>query len=112
MDTQIPFHIGQIRRNMIMRTVIAAASIILLGFAAPAFSQALGDMDYSGRFGGMPPGTVPDAESSNTFSIPLDPVESDNITVVIPSDRTDCPRHGTRAYRTAERDGTLAAACR
>lgn len=95
-----------------MRKVIAAASIILLGFAVPAFSQTLGDMDYSGRFGGMPPGTVPGAESSSTFSIPLDPVESDNITVVIPSNRTDCPRPGTRAYRTAERDGTLAAACR
>ena len=96
-----------------MRKVIAAASIILLGFAAPAFSQALGDMDYSGRFGGMPPGTVPDANASGGgISIPLDTVENDNITVVIPSDRTHCPRHGTRAYRAAERDGTLAAACR
>jgi len=37
---------------------------------------------------------------------------SDNITVVIPSDRTACPRPGTSAYRTAERDGTLATACR
>jgi len=97
-----------------MRTLIAAASIILLGFAAPAFSQALADMDYSGRFGGMPPGTVPDAESSGGLRIPLDfaPVESDNITVVIPSDRTACPRPGTRQYRAAERDGTLKAACR
>ncbi|PDT05445.1 hypothetical protein CO666_07290 [Rhizobium chutanense] len=96
-----------------MRTLIAAASIILLGFAAPAFSQALGDMDYSGRFGGMPPGTVPDAESGG-IRIPLDltPVESDNITVVIPSDRTACPRPGTRQYRAAERDGTLKAGCR
>lgn len=96
-----------------MRKVIVAASIILLGFAAPAFSQALGDMDYSGRFGGMPPGTVPDANASGGgISIPLDTVKNDNITVVIPSDRTPCPRHGTRAYRAAERDGTLAAACR
>jgi hypothetical protein len=70
-------------------------------------------MDYSGRFGGMPPGTVPDANASGGgISIPLEPVESDNVTVVIPSDRTACPRPGTRAYRTAERDGTLAAACR
>lgn len=98
---------------MVMRKVIAAASIILLGFAAPVLSQTLGDMDYSGRFGGMPPGTVPDANASGGgISIPFEPVESDNVTVVIPSDRTACPRPGTRAYRTAERDGTLAAACR
>lgn len=96
-----------------MRTVIAAASIILLGFAAPVFAQTLGDMDYSGRFGGMPPGTVPDANSNGGgISIPLDPVENDNVTVVIPSERTACPKHGTRAYRNAERDHTLAAACR
>lgn len=98
---------------MVMRKLIAAASIILLGFAAPVFSQTLGDMDYSGRFGGMPPGTVPDANASGGgIAIPLDPVETDNITVVVPSDRTVCPKHGTRAYRDAERDGTLAAVCR
>lgn len=98
---------------MVMRNVIAAASIILLGFAAPVFSQTLGDMDYSGRFGGMPPGTVPDANASGGgIAIPLDPIESDNVTVVIPSEKTVCPRNGTRAYRDAEREGTLAAICR
>ncbi|WP_416065684.1 hypothetical protein ACK9YZ_03505 [Rhizobium sp. ZK1] len=96
-----------------MRKVVAAASIILLGFAAPAFAQALGDMDYSGRFGGMPPGTVPDANASGGgISIPLDPVETDSIRVVVPPDRTACPKPGTRAYRTAERDHTMPAACR
>ncbi|MBY5313851.1 hypothetical protein GR210_06625 [Rhizobium leguminosarum] len=96
----------------IMRMFLAAASIILLGFAAPAFSQALADMDSSGRFGGMPPGTVPGAESNGGLMIPLDPVETGDITVVIPSDRTVCPRPGTRQYRAAERDGTLGDACR
>ncbi|MGO6675750.1 hypothetical protein [Rhizobium leguminosarum] len=96
----------------IMRMFLAAASIILLGFAAPAFSQALADMDSSGRFGGMPPGTVPGAESNGGLMIPLDPVETGDITVVIPSDRTVCPRPGTRQYRAAERDGTLDDACR
>ncbi|WP_253958265.1 hypothetical protein [Rhizobium sp. WYJ-E13] len=97
----------------VVRKVVAAASIILLGFAAPAFAQALGDMDYSGRFGGMPPGTVPDANASGGgISIPLDPVETDSIRVVVPPDRTACPKPGTRAYRTAERDHTLPAACR
>nr|WP_029874299.1 MULTISPECIES: hypothetical protein [Rhizobium] len=95
-----------------MRMFLAAASIILLGFAAPAFSQALADMDSSGRFGGMPPGTVPGAESNGGLMIPLDPVETGDITVVIPSDRTVCPRPGTRQYRAAERDGTLGDACR
>nr|WP_027685479.1 hypothetical protein [Rhizobium leguminosarum] len=95
-----------------MRMFLAAASIILLGFAAPAFSQALADMDSSGRFGGMPPGTVPGAESNGGLMIPLDPVETGDITVVIPSDRTTCPRPGTRQYRAAERDGTLTDACR
>ncbi len=96
-----------------MRKVITAASIILLGFAVPVFAQTLGDMDYSGRFGGMPPGTVPDANASGGgISIPLDPVESDSITVVLPSEKTVCPKHGTRAYRDAEREGTLAATCR
>ncbi|MBY5644965.1 hypothetical protein [Rhizobium leguminosarum] len=97
--------------NSIMRMFLAVASIILLGFAAPAFSQALADMDYSGRFGGMPPGTVPGAESSGGLVIPLDPVETGDINVVIP-DRTTCPRPGTRQYRAAERDGTLSDACR
>ena len=59
-----------------MRMFLAAASIILLGFAAPAFSQALADMDYSGRFGGMPPGTVPGAESSSGLVMPFDSVIS------------------------------------
>nr|WP_033182944.1 hypothetical protein [Rhizobium brockwellii]KPN24480.1 hypothetical protein KS05_23825 [Rhizobium brockwellii] len=95
-----------------MRMFLAAASIILLGFAAPAFSQALADMDSSGRFGGMPPGTVPGAESNGGLMIPLDPVETGDITVVITSDRTTCPRPGTRQYRIAERDGTLTDACR
>lgn len=95
-----------------MRMFLAAASIILLGFAAPAFSQALADMDSSGRFGGMPPGTVPGAESNGGLMIPLDPVETGDITAVIPSDRTICPRPGTRQYRAAERDGTLSDACR
>jgi hypothetical protein len=95
-----------------MRVFLAAASIILLGFAAPAFSQALADMDSSGRFGGMPPGTVPGAESNSGLMISLDPVETGDITVVIPSDRTICPRPGTRQYRAAERDGTLSDACR
>ncbi|MGO8073638.1 hypothetical protein [Rhizobium leguminosarum] len=98
--------------NSIMRMFLAAASIILLGFAAPAFSQALADMDSSGRFGGMPPGTVPGAESNGGLMIPLDPVETGDITVVIPSDRTVCPRPGTRQYRVAERDGMLSDACR
>ncbi|MBY5583381.1 hypothetical protein [Rhizobium leguminosarum] len=98
--------------NSIMRMFLAVASIILLGFAAPAFSQALADMDYSGRFGGMPPGTVPGAESNGGLMIPFDPVETGDITVVIPSDRTTCPRPGTRQYRAAERDGTLSDACR
>ncbi|MBY3175441.1 hypothetical protein HFO42_34195 [Rhizobium leguminosarum] len=98
--------------NSIMRMFLAVASIILLGFAAPAFSQALADMDYSGRFGGMPPGTVPGAESSGGLVIPLDPVETGDINIVIPSDRTTCPRPGTRQYRAAERDGTLSDACR
>ncbi|MBB3592119.1 hypothetical protein FHX08_002463 [Rhizobium sp. BK529] len=96
-----------------MRNLIAAASIILLGFAAPAFSQALGDMDYSGRFGGMPPGTVPDANASGGgISIPFDTVGNENVTVVVPPERTPCPKHGTRAYRAAVRNGTLPAACR
>ncbi|MBB3392570.1 hypothetical protein FHT82_005357 [Rhizobium sp. BK275] len=96
-----------------MRKVVAAASIILLGFAAPVFAQALGDMDYSGRFGGMPPGTVPDANASGGgISIPLDTFETGNIRVVVPPDRPPCPKPGTRAYRTAERDHTLPAACR
>ncbi len=95
-----------------MRMFLAAASIILLGFAAPAFSQALADMDSSGRFGGMPPGTVPGAESNGGLMIPLDPVETGDINVVIPSNRTTCPRPGTRQYRAAERDGTLNDACR
>lgn len=95
-----------------MRMFLAAASIILLGFPAPAFSQALGDMDSSGRFGGMPPGTVPSAESNGGFTIPLDSIETGDITVVIPSERTTCPRSGTRQYRAAERNGTLSDACR
>ncbi|MBY5738852.1 hypothetical protein [Rhizobium leguminosarum] len=98
--------------NSIMRMFLAAASIILLGFATPAFSQALADMDYSGRFGGMPPGTVPGAEANGGLMIPLDPVETGDITAVIPSDRTICPRPGTRQYRAAERDGTLSDDCR
>lgn len=96
-----------------MRKVVAAASIILLGFAAPVFAQALGDMDYSGRFGGMPPGTVPDANASGGgISIPLDTVETGNIRVVVPPNRTPCPQPGTRAYRAAERNHALPAACR
>ena len=95
-----------------MRRFIAATSIALLSFAAPAFSQSLGDMDYSGRFGGMPPGTVPNAESNSGFTIPLDSIETGDITVDIPSDRTTCPRPGTRQYRAAERNGTLSDACR
>ncbi|MBB3659641.1 hypothetical protein FHX15_004907 [Rhizobium sp. BK650] len=96
-----------------MPRVVAAASIILLGFAAPVFAQTLGDMDYTGRFGGMPPGTVPDANASGGgISIPLDTGETENVTVVVPPERTPCPKHGTRAYRTAVRDHTLPAACR
>lgn len=95
-----------------MRRFIAATSIALLSFAAPAFSQSLGDMDYSGRFFGMPPGTVPGEESSSGIMIPLDPIETGDITVVIPTHRTTCPRPGTRQYRAAERDGTLGDACR
>ncbi|MGO7300382.1 hypothetical protein ACC718_28375 [Rhizobium ruizarguesonis] len=98
--------------NSIMRMFLAATSIILFGFAAPAFSQALADMDYSGRFGGMPPGTVPGAESNGALIIPLDPVETGDINVVIPRDRPTCPRPGTRQYRAAERNGTLSDACR
>ncbi len=41
-----------------MRRFIAAISIILTASGAvPALAQTFGDMDSSGRFGGMPPGT-------------------------------------------------------
>jgi hypothetical protein len=96
-----------------MRRFIAATSIIVLGFAAPAFSQSNLGMDASGRFDGSPPlGTGPDSGQEGGFSIPLDSVETGSVTVVVPSTRRDCPRPGTRQYRAEMRNGTLADACR
>lgn len=96
-----------------MRRFMAATSIILLGFSFPAFSQTLGDMDSSGRFGGMPPGTDRYRQDYDQggVSIPLDPVETGSITVVQPSEPA-CPRPGSREWRMEMRDGTLSNACR
>lgn len=96
-----------------MRGFIAATtSIILLGLSVPALSQALGDMDSSGRFGGMPPGTDRYRQDYDQggVSIPLD-VATGSITV----DRRStpvCPKPGTREWRAEARDGTLREDCR
>ncbi len=96
-----------------MRRFIAATSIILLGLSIPAFSQSFGDMDSSGRFGGMPPGTDRYRQDYDQggVSIPLDPIETDSITVDRPSTLA-CPRPGTREWRAEKRDGTLPDDCR
>jgi hypothetical protein len=98
-----------------MRNLIAATSIVLLALSTQAFAQSFGDMDSSGRFGGMPPGTDRYREDADQggFAIPLDPVETDaTITVVAPPQSVSCPRPGTRQWRTAERNGTLDLGCR
>jgi hypothetical protein len=96
-----------------MRRFIAATSVILLELSSPAFSQSSGDMDSSGRFGGMPPGTDRYRQDNDQggVSIPLAPVETDRITVDQPS-APACPRPGTREWRAEERDGTLPDDCR
>ena len=96
-----------------MRRIIAATSIILLGFAIPAFSQSFGDMDSSGRFGGMPPGTDRYRENYDQggLTIPLDPIETGTITVVQPSEPV-CPQPNSRQWRIEMRNGTLSDACR
>jgi hypothetical protein len=95
------------------RFIAATTSIILLGFSVPAFSQALGDADSSGRFGGMPPGTDRYRQDYDQggISIPLDPVATGSITADQPSTQA-CPKRGTRAWRAEVRDGTLSDDCR
>ncbi|MBY5820984.1 hypothetical protein [Rhizobium leguminosarum] len=101
-----------------MRMFLAAASIILLGFAAPAFSQALADMDSSGRFGGMPPGTAPGAEPQSGLIIPLDSIETgsiDNEPVSGPVDWARCPprkARGALATEGGNSGASVSAACR
>lgn len=97
-----------------MRSLVAATAIVLLALSTQAFAQTFGDMDSSGRFGGMPPGTDRYREDADQggFAIPLDPVETGStITVVAPSQPVDCPRPGTRQYRAAERNHMLDPAC-
>lgn len=96
-----------------MHRFIAATAIILVGLTGNAFSQSSTDMDSSGRFGGMPPGTdrYRQGYDQSGVSIPLDPVETGSVTISQPAP-SDCPRPGTRQWRAEERDGTVGDDCR
>lgn len=97
-----------------MRRFIAAISIILTASGSvPALSQTFGDMDSSGRFGGMPPGTDRYREDydQSGISIPIDPVETGSVTVVHPA-KAECPQQGTREWRVRMADGTFKDECR
>jgi len=97
-----------------MRRFIAAISIILTASGAvPALARTFGDMDSSGRFGGMPPGTDRYRQDYDQggISIPIDPVETGSVTVVRPP-KAECPQQGTREWRERKADGTLEEECR
>jgi hypothetical protein len=104
----------QAKGKTVMRRFITAISIILTAFGGvPAFSQTFGDMDSSGRFGGMPPGTDRSREDYDQggISIPIDPVETGSVTVLHPA-KAECPQQGTREWRARRGDGTLKDECR
>ncbi len=80
-----------------MRTIIAVTSIVVLGIAGPVLAQSNTGTDYTGRFDGTPPlGTSPEFDAMNRLVIPIDPMTTGNIDVVIPRNRgtvdvTRCP---------------------
>jgi hypothetical protein len=68
-----------------MRTIFAVTSIVFLGIAGPVLAQSNMGTDYTGRFDGTPPlGTSPESPTTNGLVIPLDPVETGSVDVVIP----------------------------
>ena len=68
-----------------MRMFIAVASIVFLGVAGPVLAQSNMGTDYTGRFDGSPPlGTSPDYDVMNGLIIPLDPVTTGSVDIVIP----------------------------
>ncbi|TCU15236.1 hypothetical protein [Rhizobium sullae] len=70
-----------------MRTMIAVTSIVFLGIAGPVLAQSNMGTDYTGRIDGTPPlGTSPESATTNAFVIPLDPVETGSVDVIIPRD--------------------------
>lgn len=90
---------------------LAPATVILLALALPALSQTLGDMDPSGRFGGMPPGTDRYREDHDEggASIPLAPVGA---TRADTSSIKHCPKRGSRQWKKEIDEGTLIESCR
>ena len=97
-----------------MRRLVALTLIVLAGFStAPGFCQSFGDMDSSGRFGGMPPGTDRYRQDYDQggIAIPLDPIETGNVTGIHRTERS-CPRPDTREWRAQMRNGTLSDECR
>jgi hypothetical protein len=68
-----------------MRTIFAVTSIVFLGIAGPVLAQSNMGTDYTGRIDGTPPlGTSPESPTTNGLVIPLDPVETGSVDVVIP----------------------------